>query len=84
METISTQRILVSIFTYILHFMSLVSTIVELGGTYRRFRCSSIYIHELSPVDVTFYHFQQCVSYAEMVKPSKGRCLALAQDSALS
>jgi hypothetical protein len=32
----------------------------------------------------TFYHFQQCVSYAGMVKPSKGRCLALAQDSALS
>jgi hypothetical protein len=30
------------------------------------------------------YHFQQCVLYAGMVKPSKGRCLALAQDPIVS
>jgi hypothetical protein len=40
-----------AIFTYILHFMSLISTADDLGGSYRRFRCLSKYIHELSPTD---------------------------------
>jgi hypothetical protein len=31
--------------------MSLISTTVDLGGSYRRFRCPSIYIHKLSPAD---------------------------------
>jgi hypothetical protein len=31
--------------------MSLISTTDDLGGSYRRFRCSSKYIHESSPAD---------------------------------
>jgi hypothetical protein len=34
-----------------LHFTSLISTTDDLGGSYRRFRCLSKYIHELSPAD---------------------------------
>jgi hypothetical protein len=49
--SISTQRTLVSISTYILHFMSLIVTTDDLGGSYRRFRCPSKYIHKLSPTD---------------------------------
>jgi hypothetical protein len=49
--SISTQRTLVSISTYILRFMSLISTTDDLGGSYRRFRCPSKHIHQLYPAD---------------------------------
>jgi hypothetical protein len=38
-------------FHFYLHFMSLISTTDDLGGSYRRFRCPSMYMHELSPAD---------------------------------
>jgi hypothetical protein len=38
-------------FHFYLHFMSLISTTDDLGESYKRFRCLSKYIHELSPAD---------------------------------
>jgi hypothetical protein len=35
--------------------MSKISTTDDLGGSYRRFRCPSKYIHELSPADDGFW-----------------------------
>jgi hypothetical protein len=44
-------------FHFYLHFMSLINTTVDLGGSYRQFRCPSIYFHCYLPQTTVVRHF---------------------------